>query len=551
MRKFLVFSVWAAVLYLTVRSGPVAGTPSATGQKAAASTDARIPVFHSAEACISCHTGLTTDSGQDFSFGPQWRATMMANAGRDPYWMAGVRREIADHPTHRAEIEDECSACHMPMARYLAKIRGSKGEVFANLPGGSSPAPTALLAADGVSCALCHQLSAVGLGQRSTFTGNFAVDMPAAGTPPRVHGPFDTDPGRRRIMFSSSGYNPEKGAHIQEAGLCAACHTLFTASFGPKGEVTGELPEQVPYLEWEQSDYAKTKSCQDCHLPASEKPVPVTPVLGEPRPDVSAHTFLGGNFLMMRIFNRYRSELGTAALPGELDAAALRTENHLTTEAASLTVVASRIAGGKLQAEVSIENFSGHKLPTAYPSRRAWLHLVVHGRDQKVLFESGAPSPDGSISGNRNDMDALAFEPHYSEITAGDQVQIYESILGDPQGVVTTGLLTADRYLKDNRLLPQGFDKHRATKDTSVHGSALSDTDFLGGGDRIRYLVAVGEAAGPFTVQARLCFQSVAYRWARNLAGRPEEESRRFTRYYDSMSAISTAVLAAASTRVE
>ena len=65
-------------------------------------------------------------------------------------------------------------------------------------------------------------------------------------------------------------------------------------------------------------------------------------------------------------------------------------------------------------------------------------------------------------AGNDNDADPSRYEPHYSEIRSADQVEIYESILGDENGHVTTGLLAGVRYLKDNRLLPDGFDKqHR------------------------------------------------------------------------------------------
>src|ERR1700724_1978085 len=99
--------------------------------------------------------------------------------------------------------------------------------------------------------------------------------------------------------------------------------------------------------------------------------------------------------------------------------------------------------------EVFVENLSGHKLPTAYPSRRVWLHVTVRDRNGKAIFESGALNSDGSIVGNDADADATRFEPHYAEITQPDQVQIYETILGDAIGKPTTGLLTGLRYLKD------------------------------------------------------------------------------------------------------
>lgn len=528
-----------------------AGAPLQAGGLSGTAPAGPAPVFGTADVCFACHTGVITPSGRDLSFGNQWRTTMMANSARDPYWMAGVRREITDHPSHQAAIEDECSACHMPMARYLAKTAGGQGAVFANLPVGQAAAAHAPLAADGVSCTLCHQMSAAGLGQRSTFTAGFGIDAPATGAAPLIHGPFDVDAGRRRIMHSSSGYTPAKAAHLSEAGVCASCHTLFTASLGPNGEVVGELPEQVPYLEWEHSAYAGVQSCQACHMPAEAEPVAVTPVLGDPRPAVSAHTFLGGNTLMMRIFNRYRGELGVAALPEELDAAARRTEAHLAAESATIAVTATRADNGCLVADVEVVNRAGHKLPTAYPSRRAWLHVAVRDRSGAVVFESGAVSPDGRIAGNDNDADAARFEPHYDEITAGDQVQVYEPILGDPAGAVTTGLLTAVSYLKDNRLLPRGFDKRTAPKDVAVHGSASADDDFAGGGDRIRYAMDLSGATGPFTVSVRLYYQSIGYRWAKNLAGRTDVESVRFTRYYDAMAAESAVVLAEGYAKVE
>jgi len=132
-----------------------------------------------------------------------------------------------------------------------------------------------------------------------------------------------------------------------------------------------------------------------------------------------------------------------------------------------------------------------------------------------------------------------------------DEVQIYESVMAGADGRVTTGLLTALRFVKDNRLLPRGFDKRTADKDIAVHGDAESDPDFAGGGDRVHYLVSVGDAPGPFTVDAELWYQPIAYRWAMNLAPYDAPEPRRFIGYYNAMAAGSGVRLAHATLRTE
>src|SRR5262249_16749454 len=150
------------------------------------------------------------------------------------------------------------------------------------------------------------------------------------------------------------------------------------------------------------------------------------------------------------------------------------------------------VSAGKLMAEVFVENLTGHKLPTAFPSRRAWIHFAVRDQNGNAVFESGALKPDGSIQGNSNDADPSHFEPHFREITSSDQVEIYEPILKDGEGHVTTGLAAAIGYLKDNRLLPAGFEKQTADKDIAVVGDAADDRNFSAGGDLVRYSVDLG-----------------------------------------------------------
>ena len=504
------------------------------------------PLFVPGDQCMACHNGLTTATGEDVSIGLDWRGAMMANAARDPYWQAAVRREIMDHPESRAAIEDKCSTCHMPMARFEAKSQGGAGQVFVHLPIGSGTAPMSLLAADGVSCLACHQIQPVGLGRPESFTGGFVMHTPSR----LAFGPFDVRPGPARIMRSATGFLPAGSAHVQSSELCGSCHVLYTHSLGPGGKVTGELPEQTPYLEWLHSDHAREeRSCQSCHMPVVPGSMAVSSVMGTLREGFSRHVFRGGNFFMPKLLNLHRAELGVAALPQELELVSKRTAEHLSTSAAAMTVPRAEVADGRLEAEVMVVNLAGHKLPTAYPSRRAWLRLTVRDAGGKPVFESGAPLPTGAIAGNDNDADPLAYEPHYRTITDPGQVQIYESVMAGPDGTVTTGLLTAVRYVKDNRLLPRGFDKAGADEDVAVYGPAVEDPDFEGGGDRVLYRVPVGEARGPFTVEAELWYQPIAFRWARNLAAYDAPETRRFALWYDALAGSSAIRLARAEAR--
>ncbi len=542
MRRLLIAASTGWLASVALVSIPAAAPAPQAGAARAAQAG---PIFDTSHNCLACHNGLTTPSGEDISFGAAWRATMMANSARDPYWQASVRREAIDHPTAVHEIEDECSVCHMPMARTLAVANGRAPRIFAHLaPGAALVSPEARLAADGVSCALCHQITADRFGTPESFTGGYVVNTagPAVGRP--VFGPFPVDAGRARLMHSATGFLPAEGAHVRQSEMCATCHTLYTKALGPDGKVVGRLPEQVPYLEWRHSAFRAERSCQSCHMPVVAEPTRIASVMGEPRQGVARHNFRGGNFFMLRMLNRYRVELGVEALPQELDAAVNTTLEHLRSESASLAIAGAAIAAGRLAADVVVTNLAGHKLPTAYPSRRAWLHVAVRDGAGAVVFESGAISDDGAIRGNDQDEDPARVEPHYGTISDSRQVQIYESVMHDAAGVPTTGLLKGTGYIKDNRLLPRGFDKATAQEDVAVRGEARADGDFTAGGDRVRYVVEVGGAQGPFRIDAELRYQPIGFRWAENLRAYDAPEPRRFSAYYRSMSAASMAVLA-------
>ena len=546
---------WASAIVGVVLLGAAARTSSSpeAGPQAPPTSPSSFAV---GADCLACHNGLATPSGEDVSIGAAWQASMMAQSARDPYWQAAVRREVIDHPERAAEIQQECAACHMPMAARTGPV-----DVFA-LAADATPAgrtDRAALARDGVSCTVCHQIQPDGLGAEATTNGRFRVL--AGGDERPIFGPHAIEPGLARVMHSSSRFRPAEGRHVQSSALCASCHTLTTHALGAGGAVVGTLPEQMPYAEWQRSAYAggpsrDARTCQDCHMPAVAEPTPIASVLGEPRPDLSRHTFVGANAFMLRMLDRHRDALGVEAPSPALADAARRAERLLTTSTATIEIGLVREECDTVIVDVTVSNLAGHKLPTGYPSRRVWIEFTATDAAGRVVFSSGALSPDGRIAGNDADASPAGIEPHHDEIARAEDVQIYEATMVDAGGVATTGLLSGVRYTKDNRLLPRGFDPAGAPADIAVRGEASADPTFTGGSDRVRYRVAgLGRLdrvrRGSFRLEAVLRYQPIAYRWARNLAAYDAPETRRFVGFYDAAAGESATVLARANVAVD
>ncbi len=505
--------------------------------------------FSASGACAICHTRLVDAGGADVSIDAFWRSTMMANAARDPYWQAAVREEVLDHPALGAVIEDTCAKCHMPMARFTAVTAGGQGDV---LDGGFLEAGHEFhgLALDGVSCTLCHQVEEDNFGEVEGFSGGYVVDPDLPAGERLNYGPFPVAKARAAEMQMASGFWPTESIHVEQAELCATCHTLYTPYVDAKGQVAGEFPEQTPYLEWRHSDYADGIACQDCHMPLAQGKVQLSMTGGPARGPFFRHDFVGGNVFMLDVLNTFGPNIGVTAGSEGFFATRERALDQIGQRTASVDIESATLADGRLTAVVSVESQVGHKFPSGFPSRRAWLHVTVVDAGDRIVFESGAFGPDGFIDGNDNDADAAAYESHYTTIVSPDQVQVYEAIMRNTEEGVTTALLEAAEYVKDNRLLPAGFDKETAPADVGVYGEAASDADFQGGGDRVEVVIAVGDAQGPFVVTAELLYQSIGYRWAQNMQRHEADEITRFMGYYWAVPNI-PAVVASVTLKVE
>ena len=418
----------------------------------------------------------------------------MANAAIDPYWKAKVNAEVQAHPSFKNIIEDKCNTCHAPMGRTEAIF---KGQEYYSLDEALNDA----LSLDGVSCTVCHQIDASNLGENTSFSGGYSITDVHM-----IYGPYlnpFTNP-----MINTVNYTPEYAEHLTESGLCATCHTLFTPYLDDDMNVAGYFPEQTPFLEWLNSDYEKNgQSCQSCHMPRIGEAMKIStlpPNLSNVRSEVWEHEFVGANVFMLNILKNNIDELGLNATSAEFDSTIFRTENKLGSAVEMSTEYYEE--EGNLIFRMTIENLTGHKFPTGFPSRRAWLHFKLYDHSGFVVFESGEYDTSGKIL----DKD-IGYEKHYQEITDDNQVQIYQALMQDVNNELTYTLLRGASYIKDNRLLPKGYIYRDETDSaTAPSGLVMVDPDFNlegSGADILYYRIPVTGTKGDYTYDLNSGFE--------------------------------------------
>jgi hypothetical protein len=502
--------------------------------------------FATASVCWNCHAtdsggGMQDAAGRDVSPYGLWQATMMANAVRDPLYRAEVSVEIAATPSLASAIEAKCLRCHAPMAVEDAAQSGVAFR-FAELEQNTDRAQLAL---DGVSCSLCHQIEDAP-DASATFSGAFTLNDRR-----EIYGPHD-NPDYRPMTFRTN-YLPMQADHVSSSNLCASCHTLHTDAYAADGTPTGgRLPEQTPFLEWQNSVFndqvanpgPDAASCQACHTPSTD--VDGNPIqtqiaradLGtQVRSSYGRHAFVGGNSLIPRILRDEAADLKPIADAAAFDAVIAATRDQLAQRTARLTLGSINRAGDDLLVPVTVENLTGHKFPTGHPVRRAWLRVRVTDAQGQVVFASGEHDAAGRLIAGAavlpSERVGGPHQPHRPLIDRPEQVQVYQSLMADGAGKLTFLLLRGEGYLKDNRLLPRGWSPlHPAAADTAPQGLG-SDGDFVGGSDQVLYRVAAPAARGPYRVEATLLYQALSARFAAELFAYDTPEVEAFRVYYE------------------
>ena len=238
------------------------------------------------------------------------------------------------------------------------------------------------------------------------------------------------------------------------------------------------------------------------------------------------------------------------AFPGK--EAAILPAIHLLVTGASpgmANLVKPQVAGQSLMADVTVANQTGHRFPSGVGFRRAFIEFDVIDPatndpatgQPKIVWSSGATNDEGFIvdkDGNTLETEYIGisrnrkgpFQPHFYGmkppfvITSSKQVQIYEELIKDSDGNLTTSFIRRDEIVKENRLLPKGWSPKgpdpalsgEFLHSTFPEGDAANDPSYTNGSgtSMLRYQVPLSElprGVDPSRLQVRatLYYQSI------------------------------------------
>ena len=269
--------------------------------------------------CLACHNGLITPSGEDVSIGLRLAFHDDGELRARPVlaWPACAAKSWIT----RAAGRDRGRVLDLPHAdgALPGAAAGAKGRVVHVPPGvaAAAAAPDAALAADGVSCTVCHQIAATGLGEPELRRRlhDRPTPAPAAAGLRAVRGRR----GPRRVMRSAAGFSPRRRAHPAVRALRDVPHAVHDALGARRGDGAAAGTGAVPGMGTQRlPGYAQSASPATCRSWARGADHGHA---WSAAPRLLAHLFRGGNFFVLGLLNRYRDELGVKALPQELDAA--------------------------------------------------------------------------------------------------------------------------------------------------------------------------------------------------------------------------------------
>jgi hypothetical protein len=266
--------------------------------------------------CASCHGNYNTAEEPWY----QWRGSLMAQAMRDPLFLACLAVAEQDAPS----VGDLCLRCHTPGGWMEGRSVDTGGGLVNQKD------------RQAISCDFCHRLVDPDYKPGVSPPEDQAVlnaldEIPLA--PANGQYVADPNPIRRGPFSDANASHPILVSPWHQSDLCGTCHDVSNPAFvagatpgdyvpqafdtpHPDGDLRNMFPIERTFSEWSVSEYATpgvfapqfagnkadgiVSTCQDCHQAdvqgkgCNEPGVPT-------RDDLPLHDFTGGNYFIADI----------------------------------------------------------------------------------------------------------------------------------------------------------------------------------------------------------------------------------------------------------
>lgn len=430
--------------------------------------------LESPKKCANCHGDYDESVEPDFN----WKGNMMAQAARDPLYLASLAIANQDAP----ESGDLCIRCHSPNGWLNGRSEPTDGSALTDMD------------REGVQCDFCHRMVKPTLIDVNPFPNDEAYTSDTYQSDQNYLSVISTIPpqsgnGMYVVHFDNAKRGPYNDAipkhqtfyspYHRESDICGTCHDVSNPVYNknedgsytpnalaqPSPEFTtyAMLPVERTYSEWKMSAFNSplgvysevfggnkryVSTCQDCHMQdvsgygANKSGIPF-------RDDLPLHDMTGGNTIVpLMVAQMHPDEVDVFALEAGINRATTMLQN-----AANIELVTLKVDDG-YELEVKVINQTGHKLPSGYPEgRRMWINVQALDKDGVLVFESGA------YDNNTAELNLDGTKVYEVKLGMSEEIATLASSNGNKQyhAGESFHFVLNDLIIKDNRIPPLGF----------------------------------------------------------------------------------------------
>jgi len=318
-------------------------------------TTGPLAAYRPSEECRDCHKAIYDT----------WANSMHAHALTSPVTVVQNNIDMKTSLSGQASPDPRriCINCHAPAAAAVVA-----GDTLP-LEGGDA-------ANEGVGCVACHQHRAAVPPGSGGLASDFQAKLERGDT---YFGSLPSPVGN--AFHKSDG----AASYGDPDALCGGCHDVSLDRDGDGKIVKGvDLVLQTTFDEFKEYAAAGGQgTCVTCHMPALTGVtapadgawIPIQQDFEGPRREVHDHSFVGVDYPLDTVAHSDPQRDARAAL--------LR-------GAARLAIDEVKVEGNALKVVVTLDNQSGHNLPTGFAfARQMWIELVATDSDNEEFFGSG------------------------------------------------------------------------------------------------------------------------------------------------------------------